>query len=563
MSSQPETDRRPGGGPRRPAGHPVEVLDGACRFSDDPQLTDPIWVIRELRRHRAFSQPLIDATTVSVWGKQQRAAGSWALLYLGYVLSGQTSMRRFHDLHASSPLWRECGFDEAPSYWTMRNRFEELEADGMVEAFEDCAGALIRHAKTREPGVGRYVDVDGTAFQVNSQLVHACPDRRACLARSRAAKFLRGGGGDEVNAHRHALQAKPADEMSDGDRLPADVVGRLDGQQVADLGLDDRYAWFRLGDHLYRSRDTSAGCRMLGGGTRRRKRFWHGGTALAATDRLTGGRLAHQIIAADVNEHAAYPELIEGVQRATGHWPAAVGGDRALSLDPVYLWNTQQAIGSAFPFRKRSAGDKREDHDGEITDRHGVPRCKHCGGPGDVASPGLGFYRDGRGVPRVRFRCMLVHVDRCRAVQSRKCSDAPRDLQPLPRLTDTYMALREGGLAAERTHHHARDRYALAGNDPHFRPRRTGLPAVRLRAAASLVLEWLRICLRQGWLTSTARRNTNSKRRVSGAHRLARVLDARIRHRVDRPYGPAAVRLGLVDDDPPPDAPPDGDEIPF
>lgn len=55
---------------------------------------------------------------------------------------------------------------------------------------------------------------------------------------------------------------------------------------------------------------------------------------------------------------------------------------------------------------------------------------------------------------------------------------------------------------------HPYSRYQVAGNSNANRPKRLqSMPCQRLRAAAALILEWLRICLRQGWIAAHVRRN--------------------------------------------------------
>jgi hypothetical protein len=86
---------------------------------------------------------------------------------------------------------------------------------------------------------------------------------------------------------------------------------------------------------------------------------------------------------------------------------------------------------------------------------------------------------------------------------------------------------------------------------PVFRPRvdeHFGLAAHRLRAAAARFLEWLRICLRHGWLGSHARRNTREPLMRNANRRLIAVLKARRWQGLDLPYDKQAHTLGLAPD---------------
>jgi hypothetical protein len=73
-----------------------------------------------------------------------------------------------------------------------------------------------------------------------------------------------------------------------------------------------------------------------------------------------------------------------------------------------------------------------------------------------------------------------------------------------------------------------------------------GIGAQRLRSDAALVIEWFRLCLRHGWLGSARRSEPGELKRASGTEALERVLESRRKRRLNRPYGAAAIRLGLA-----------------
>jgi hypothetical protein len=58
----------------------------------------------------------------------------------------------------------------------------------------------------------------------------------------------------------------------------------------------------------------------------------------------------------------------------------------------------------------------------------------------------------------------------------------------------------------ENAHRLMRDRYGTVGADRSNTLRRRGLDAQRLRAAASIFLNWLKLCLRHGIIGEHARR---------------------------------------------------------
>jgi hypothetical protein len=105
-----------------------------------------------------------------------------------------------------------------------------------------------------------------------------------------------------------------------------------------------------------------------------------------------------------------------------------------------------------------------------------------------------------------------------------------------------------------------RKRYGLAGKDTSGKvKRRSVVTAQQLRAEAALLIEWLRLSLRHGWIGSWANRNTNAPRAVDEKGRTERILASRRKRALRFPYGKMAVRLGLCkpprDDDPAPVAP--------
>lgn len=440
-------------------------------------------------------------------------------------------------------IWAKAGFDQVPCYETLRSRFvelEQMEADrrerGEKTAFKTVADLLIRQARKHEPRIGRFFHVDGTSFQTHAALEHCCLDKEACrAARKRSDMHLDRISGEDLKDERKADSAKPPDEVLTAETVPA-VIGE-----------DDKYRYLMLGGHRYRTLDKTCGARMYGGKSgKRKKKFWHGGTHLPATDHFVGLPLAIELISADVLEHQAYERLLAGVIEAVGEPPLAMTGDRAHSIKEVFERNTRAGIASVIPWRVWTAGLKREDVRRDLFDEHGVPRCQTCGGPGDQLGPGLGLYFTREGEPRIRFRCVLLHTEACKELQSISCEEDWRMLIPLSRLTELYHALRRSHQNFERVHRHWRDRYSVAGKTVESRLKRRGIGVQQLRSDAALVIEWFRLCLRHGWLGSARRREPGDVKPTSGAERLARTLAARKKRRLNRPYGAPAIRLGLA-----------------
>lgn len=81
--------------------------------------------------------------------------------------------------------------------------------------------------------------------------------------------------------------------------------------------------------------------------------------------------------------------------------------------------------------------------------------------------------------------------------------------------------------------------------------RRAVVPAQQLRAEAALLIDWLRLSLRHGWIGSWSKINKNTPVVVGDDGRLKAILRARLKRALQLPYGRQAVLLGLAK--PPPD----------
>jgi hypothetical protein len=272
---------------------------------------------------------------------------------------------------------------------------------------------------------------------------------------------------------------------------------------------------------------------------------------MKAIDHYTGAPVSIHLFSASTQEYQGYPALLEQTLSTLGdgNAPRAIVADRGLSVSSVFELNTRQGIASVIPYRKPFGGSasnrQRENTDTEHYDRHGIPRCKHCGGPSRyhnfAATPS----------PRLWFRCELPATDDCAKVQSIACSRDWATLLPLWRTEQAYFALKESHDTYERVHHLFRTRYRVGADNHALRPKRIGLPWQQLRANAALLVEWLRILHREGWLGSARLskrgRGANSREQTHGS-RFAWIKFLRFRNRagLNRPYGPKAEALGLT-----------------
>lgn len=528
-----------------------EYLPEAAEFSDDPDFGDPVWFVNAIQRHPDITRDLEAATQLERHYGRKRMPGKWYLVVLAFVASGEVDIQTFWRRWKSSGIWQAAGFTAVPGPTTCWYRMTELEPH--FQAFTDAANKLIRRAVKHEPRIARWVWADGTGFEVHATLEHCCPDPKACKAAGgRPPKLLDRAGSELIKTERHAESADaPRDEDERG------FMEEVRPQESPNQRHPQRrrpYRYFWLGKkgarHMYRTLDPDAGARMytLRG---QRRRMWLGGNCLDAVSMFVGAPLAVDASCpANEMEYDRWPELFGKVEQATGVRPEAVVMDRLYSIKKVFEFNTRQQVASVIPWREWKKGMQREDVDTDRYDRHGVVRCKHCGGPCDQQADGLGLYF-ARGTPRLRVKCELRLTPDCAKTQSIACEEEWRMLTPMSRLSDTYHALAHSAKNKEHVFRHWRDRYTVAGNDVDNRPKRPGLGWQQLRAQVALLLEWFQLALRHGWIGSHRRRNSCQPEKLHPGKRLKRMLGARRLYELDLPRGGFAVAAGFAAQPPP------------
>jgi hypothetical protein len=260
---------------------------------------------------------------------------------------------------------------------------------------------------------------------------------------------------------------------------------------------------------------------------------------------------------ADIQEHLGWPPLYRKLLTALNddpddptHVPTAVIADRAFTNKTFIGFNTNEGVASITPTRALPGGglwsDLRDD-DGRL-DEHG-PRCKFCGGPSAPArGAGEGFALTGAGDPRLSYRCHIGWTEECRTkLQSISCRREVRALLPIGRRERLFHDLLASHNHFEGAFDSWLDRYAVSSTSNATRSkRRLSIQAQRLRAAAALLAEWFRICLRMGYISNHTRRNPHQPvERDAGAHALIKLRQYRDRENLNLPIGPAAATLGL------------------
>ncbi len=541
-------------------------LPEATRFSDEPDLRDAVYVIRQLKQQPQFLGELrkrlgqiagvndpLDTYRRSGPKRGVHAKGGngdFVLLFLAYLLLRKTAMFALVDQpQAYEAIWRECGFTEAPDYQTIRNRFIELEE--RWQAFAAVGDLAIQQARRHRPEIGRFVHVDACAWETHARLEHCCPLDRNC---KRQQRFYRRAASDQIKESRNEEQELPVDEQ------PPSLVGRTNieigdvpDQLVPPWGLDKRYSYYLIDSCLFRCRDRDVGFRIYRRASEGEPdKTWLGGYGMTAVDHFTGAPLAVETFEADGWEAHHYEDLQQAMIDAVGKDVVlAATGDKGLSYSEVFEANTRERIASVFPWRpKGNALTERERVRCDLYDEYGVPRCRFCGGEGRQTLPGHGLEFNKKGEPLITFRCAAPWHLECWRKQRIRCSEDWTMLLPLSRLHPLYYDLHATHLAsAERMHGLWRSRYHVFGDDKTMRLKRwsRSLHAQRLRAQAARFLEWFRLCLRHGWIVGHNRirdeepyaRNGSGETSYRGMQRNRRTLHLHI------PYGEAAIRSGL------------------
>ena len=527
---------------RRSTSHLPRVLEGATRFTEDRNELNSLWVVTTLKAHPQFWGPVRKALAQadSRFGRP-RLPGDWALAYMAFVFSKIPDVQPWWG-QAGHSIWRHAGFRERPSYAVTHRRFAELEQ--YAGAFEEVVQKLVRQAGRHTGGeVGRYLHVDGTEAETHARLKHCCPSDAPCRNRRSAIRVT---AGESVNAVRDERHERAREPEPDTIALNAPDLG--DAEAVVERNGAIR---IKLKDCWYELLDPSAGVRAYTRGGTVRK-FWVGFYNAKAVDHYTGAPVAVHITSASVQEHISYPDLYKKAVGATGRSPEAVVADRGYAISSVFEHNTRRGVASVMPWRRPNQHIlSRAEMDTDRYDRHGIVRCKYCGGPTRFVR----FSEKGPAGPRLWVRCTTPgERDDCTSrEQTVRCAEDWRMLLPMWRTDETYLALRASHSRYERVHHSWRRRYRVGEDNHSQRPKRRGRDCQQLRANAALAIEWLIISWREGWLGSARRLRRFGEQIVERAvEAVAGLKSRRVLYGLEQPYGHKAVAAKVGDVTPTP-----------
>lgn len=519
-----------------------ERLPGAAHFSDNPELRGSLNTVKLVKSQKWIWDTLREAASSLESGyARKREPGHWELVAVAFVSSRHIDIQPFWD-ESSTELWEACGFEGKPSYITTWRRLRELEQ--IADEFLAAAGSIIKRCRTHDSRVLSHVHVDFTEDESHAALVHDCRPDEDCAYKKGKGKKARAWGyakrpervsAQVARAERHALARDDPETATAREKRTA--------PQKAEV-LPDGTKRVRVNGCWYRMRDAQAGVRAYTG-PRGCRKFWVGFYGGKAVDHTTGGVIP-SVDSASIQESQLFKSLFDRVCDMAGSPPQTVSADRGMSVSSCFEHATKRGTAPIFPWRRTGDG-KRHDH--AEYDRHGIKRCRACGGDMEQVR-----FSANAGSPRLWFRCMAQATLDCEGEQTISCKEDWRTLLPLSRTEPLYHELRESHQSYESAHDVWRDRYRVAGDTLACRPKAIGLDWHRLRAYTACLIDWLRVAAKADWLSdkpSKDERPGTRKFQEKGEQAAASLADTRVRLGLASAYGKAAAALGLGDATPP------------
>jgi hypothetical protein len=526
-----------------PRYQPPDRIIGSTNFSEHPELRGSLNTVRLVKSQPWVLDELREACNLEVNYARRREPGHWELAAIAFVASGHVDIEPWHR-EAPDELWRECGFEAKPTYIRTWRRLRELEKVG--DAFLEAASKVIQHCRKQDARVMAHVHIDSTEDETHSSLVHDCGPDEECAARSVIGRRSYGhpirperASTSIARKHREELNAQAPTEDDEEPATPQDEDSPKDGDVEIVLRGTKLVKRLRREGCWYRTRDVEAGVRYYGG-EKESKRFWHGYYSSKAVCHATGGVIP-LVDNASRQECHLFPLLYDRVKEMTGEAPQTVIGDKGFSVESCFAHATENGTASVFPYRPGRWKETRRP-DKLTHDRHGVMRCRHCGGPMQQVR-----FSAASGKARIWFKCMIGGTPECAGEQTINCDTDYRFLVPLARTEALYHELKASHMSYEGVHDYWRDRYKVAADTLALRPKVVSIDWHRLRANAACLIDWLRISIVNGWLEAKEASKSKGERRFKerGVRAASTLRKMRVRMGLAQPYGPKAARLGL------------------
>lgn len=495
-------------------------------------------------RHRGYHRP--------------RKAGDTLIAFMEFTLSNHADLEPWAT-SIKAPQWREWGweFDEdegGPPYLRVYRRFTELE--DFWEDIQELAQEAIRICAERDPRIGYLMTLDGTEQITTAALYHVCEEGECPTGR--AGKNVGGAIGrhprgmkataEEATDYRH--EAEDFHIPLDHEHLVADeafrdlLAGKINDVKIVtrDGRKPERMRFRTTSGHWWETRDRFAGVRYYEGKNGGRGKFWHGRLQVKLVDHFTGAPIVIIDIPAGTNESKALKPMVTRACEVLGRGPQALSTDSAHWYDSTSNWLA--SIGC-----QHIGGDRRGTTPPTEVDDLGGAHCPHCNG----LAPQQSF--TDRDYPNSKHACQHQLSDECGGDFRLATSVAPRRLGPIPRSTEEWWYMQFCHSNLENVNRTQRSRYGTAQKHYDYAPKRVSPHVQTLRAQMGLLIEWLRIGLRLGYLhlpgfkhlyegTPTVYRNLIKQAKDKLAEREKRGMQF--------PFGPRAAELGIG----PPEHPP-------
>lgn len=524
---------------------PFRIANGAA-LSTMPAYDNPMEIVQILKGapdiwaelRNTIRPPEEDGATRA--NHRPPKPGYWELALVAFVASGKSKVKSWYGSpYVTESDWTTIlGFDEVPSYATVQRQFARMEA--FEPDFALALASVIKRCQEHVAAIGAWIHVDSTEAHTHAQLQHDCLPGRCGVYKD--GKYG-AGVDDELPEDPAAILAKatelrapvnPDDADDDGNISAAgpDMVTVLIDYDTEVRGITRRILRIWNGSHWMRTSDLDAGTRVYrrssSGALLKR---WRGYYATSAVCHVIGLPLTTRLFSAATNEADIYPQVIEYLKVMHGQYPIAAAMDRGFGFDSVYSFNTERNIATVAPYRRTSANDTGPEET-DLFDRHGVPKCRHCGRSGNFVWAGLVSEKTADGGkstrPQIRFKCAVGGTDACKKIQTINPAHSWRRLVPIWRTSPVYSELRSTHSNYEFAHHQQRNSHGVGPTSVDRRPHRVGIACQQLHATVGLLTNWLIVADARGWLGGPCKRRITVVARDGEAYRINReVMQAR------------------------------------
>ncbi|MGH7609781.1 MAG: hypothetical protein ACREOD_07615 [Candidatus Dormibacteria bacterium] len=410
-------------------------------------------------------------------------------MYLVYVLSRITGVQPWYQrISGDLRLWRLCGFKTRPTESLVHARFAELER--YEGAFRKASETLMSIGRSKDKRVGAWWNIDGTEAEAHAVSHHDCKDGEGCPDENKRLKpRMTRVDVSLAKALRQARATEPAEDSQQDVSVEGLKSIAIDSEEV--VGRNGRR--YRAGNHWWFCSEPDAGLRTY---SRRGTVFksWLGYLAIEVVDHFTQAPVASVLIPANRQEEALYEEVFAiARQNLGGVIPFSVCADAGYAYDHIYRHNSNLGVTTVTPYRRRRQQDSKRRPTTIYCDSQGTPSCRHCGRTDTVRTR----FAVQRGKGRIWFRCKYPD---CGGEQTVLCDMAPQHLLPIERDELAFKAMQHMGRPSEQKHQHLRSNYQVGPVSYAIRPKRKGIACQQLRATAAMVIDWLRVLHRAGWL---------------------------------------------------------------